>query len=115
MLAVPAIASASTLVVVTRLSRISAIRLLECGLPTVGVPARLTTTSAASITSRSRVPAYGSQVDSPGPDAGGVRGRDGVPALPQLVGEVAAQEPRGAGDDDVQRHAITLSQPANSR
>ena len=48
-----AIASASTRVVVTRLSRSARAHFAECGLPISGEPARLTTTSAASITARS--------------------------------------------------------------
>src|SRR3954469_26036277 len=58
-----AIASASTRVVITRLSLSSRAHFSECGLPSVGDPARLTTTSAASTRSRSIRPAYGSQVD----------------------------------------------------
>ena len=52
-----AIASASTRVVVTRLSRRLRDHFFECGLPRVGEPARLITTSAASITAGSIVPA----------------------------------------------------------
>ena len=48
-----AIAPASTRVVVTLLSRRLRAQVRECTLPMVGVPARLTTTSARSITSRS--------------------------------------------------------------
>ena len=46
-----AIASASTRVVVTRLRIRFSAHFFECGLPTVGVPARFTTTSWASTTS----------------------------------------------------------------
>src|SRR4051794_7569662 len=62
-------AFASTRVVVTRLSRSSRAHLAEWGLPSVGEPARLTTTSAASTRPRSRAPAYGSHVDWSGPRA----------------------------------------------
>ena len=48
MLELAAIASASTRVVTTRLCSRSSAHFLECGLPTRGVPARLTTTSCWS-------------------------------------------------------------------
>ena len=71
----PAMVSASSRVVVTRLSRSSRAHFFECGLPRVGEPARLTTTSALRTRVRSSCPAYGSQVDSSGPLARAGPGR----------------------------------------
>src|SRR5688500_2727517 len=87
-----AIAVAKVRVVVTRLSRSSRAHFAECGLPAVGEPARLTTTSAVSITSRSYVPAYGSQLDSSGADVG--RRTRARTACPRATRALLRSDPR---------------------
>ena len=103
----PATASASTAVVVTRLSRMPRAHFEECGLPAVGVPARLTTTSASSMTALSTRPGVGVPAGLAGPGLAPYQRGDVVAATAQRLAEVATEEARGSGDHDL--HVPTLA------
>src|SRR5262245_18228624 len=122
-----AIASASTRVVVTRLSRRLLAHFCECGLPIVGEPATLTTTSTPSRTPASRTPAAGSQVTSSGACAGwrtsrstsspralsaSTRWRPRNPAAPATMNRTLSLNLEGAG---LEAHLHVAQEPGGVR